>query len=284
MNWFKKFWKALTEPASRTEEIAEISSANFTPRAQQVLMLARKEAEQLNHNFIGTEHLLLGLIKLGQGCAVNVLGKLGLDFETVRIEIEKQQPKNSPDEKLMGNAYTPRVKKVLALADKERRALNHTYLGTEHILLGLLREGDGIAARVMRNLGVDLEKTRQEIVRELNPDFSPQSDSGIKNRTALEMSQNTESSNPKADSIDTNLRFDVFCNERNQEIVVYRNALFKGIKKLYESRKFDFMSEFIELEQSDGQTIFLARSSLIKFCQHGATPNAETISTKKPAD
>ena len=147
---------------------------NFTPRAQQVLALARKEADRFNHNFVGTEHLLLGLIKLGQGVAVNVLQKLGLDLETVRMEVEKQVG-TGPDQKMIGNIpYTPRVKKVLALAAKEAKALNHTYVGTEHILLGLLREGDGVAARVLKNLDVDIEQTRQEILKELDPNFTSQ--------------------------------------------------------------------------------------------------------------
>ncbi len=147
---------------------------NFTPRAQQVLALARKEADRFNHNFVGTEHLLLGLIKLGQGVAVNVLQKLGLDLETVRMEVEKQVG-TGPDQKMIGNIpYTPRVKKVLALAAKEAKALNHTYVGTEHILLGLLREGDGVAARVLKNLDVDIEQTRQEILKELDPNFAAQ--------------------------------------------------------------------------------------------------------------
>ena len=145
---------------------------NFTPRAQQVLALARKEADRFNHNFVGTEHLLLGLIKLGQGVAVNVLQKLGLDLDTVRMEVEKQVG-TGPDQKMIGNIpYTPRVKKVLALAAKEAKALNHTYVGTEHILLGLLREGDGVAARVLKNLDVDIEQTRQEILKELDPHFA----------------------------------------------------------------------------------------------------------------
>src|SRR2546421_2587275 len=145
---------------------------NFTPRAQQILALARKEADRFNHNFVGTEHLLLGLISLGQGVAVNVLQTLGLDLETVRIEVEKQVG-TGPDQKMIGNIpYTPRVKKVLALAAKEARALNHTYVGTEHILLGLLREGDGVAARVLRNLDVDIDVTRQNILKELDPNFS----------------------------------------------------------------------------------------------------------------
>ena len=149
---------------------------NFTPRAQQVLALARKEADRFNHNFVGTEHLLLGLIKLGQGVAVNVLQKMGLDLETVRMEVEKQVG-TGPDQKMIGNIpYTPRVKKVLALAAKEAKALNHTYVGTEHILLGLLREGDGVAARVLKNLDVDIEQTRQEILKELDPNFQASED------------------------------------------------------------------------------------------------------------
>src|SRR5437868_1372995 len=145
---------------------------NFTPRAQQVLALARKEADRFNHNFVGTEHLLLGLIKLGQGVAVNVLQKIGLDLETVRMEVEKLVG-TGPDQKMIGNIpYTPRVKKVLSLAAKEAKNLNHTYVGTEHILLGLLREGDGVAARVLKNMDVDIEQTRQEILKELDPNFN----------------------------------------------------------------------------------------------------------------
>lgn len=144
---------------------------NFTPRAQQVLALARKEADRFNHNYVGTEHLLLGIIKLGQGVAVSVLNRLGLELETVRMEVEKQVG-TGPDQKMVGNIpYTPRVKKVLALASKEAKALNHSYVGTEHILLGLLREGDGVAARVLKSLDVDIERARQEILKELDPNL-----------------------------------------------------------------------------------------------------------------
>ena len=144
---------------------------NFTPRAQQVLALARKEADRFNHNYVGTEHLLLGLIKLGQGVAVNVLTKLGVDLDTVRMQVE-QQVGSGPDTKMAGNIpYTPRVKKVLALASKEAKALNHSYVGTEHLLLGLLREGEGVVAQVLRNLDVNLEKARNEILKELDPNF-----------------------------------------------------------------------------------------------------------------
>jgi len=158
--------------------MSDESMSNFTPRAQQVMALARKEADRFNHNYVGTEHLLLGLIKLGQGVAVNVLQKMGLDLETLRLEVEKQVGTGG-DQKLIGNIpLTPRVKKVLQLASKEARALNHTYVGTEHLLLGLLREGDGVAARVIKNLDVDIEQARQEILKELDPNFSGEEPGG----------------------------------------------------------------------------------------------------------
>ena len=132
--------------------------SNFTPRAQQVLALARKEADRLNHNFLGTEHLLLGLIKLGQGVAVNVLQKMGLDLETVRMEVEKQVG-TGPDQKMIGNIpYTPRVKKVIALAQKEAKNLNHTYVGTEHFCSACCAKATAVAATVLRSLDVDIDR------------------------------------------------------------------------------------------------------------------------------
>ena len=149
---------------------------NFTPRAQQVLQLARKEAERFNHGYVGTEHLLLGIIALGQGVAVNVLQRLNVNLEAVRLEVEKAVG-TGPTTQQVGNLpFTPRVKKVLALAGSEARSLNHAYVGTEHILLGLLREGEGVAARVLRNLNVDMEKTRVEIMKELDPNYDPEND------------------------------------------------------------------------------------------------------------
>ena len=153
---------------------------NFTPRAQQVLALARKEADRFHHNYVGTEHLLLGLINLGQGVAVNVLQKMGLDLETVRNAVEKQVGKGTSVKPTGNIPYTPRVKKVLALAGKEAKSLNHSYVGTEHILLGLLREGDGVAARVLKTLDVDIERCRDEILSELDPNFAGDpSESGV---------------------------------------------------------------------------------------------------------
>src|SRR2546426_648341 len=155
------------QPRARRSE----TIATFTPRAQQALALARKEAGQLGHNFVGTEHVLLGLLGLDAGVAVNVLRKTGTSFERVRDEVKKWAGVGA-SQRIFGKIpYTPRVKKVLALAAKERKELNHTYVGTEHILLGLLREGDGIAGRVLQQLGVELDRTRQEILKELDPNF-----------------------------------------------------------------------------------------------------------------
>ena len=151
--------------------------SNFTPRAQQVLALARKEADRFHHNYVGTEHLLLGLINRGQGVAVNVLQKMGLDLDTVRQAVDEQVGLG-PEAKPSGNVpYTPRVKKVLALAGKEAKSLNHSYVGTEHILLGLLREGEGVAARVLKSLDIDVERCRNEILSELDPNFSSSDES-----------------------------------------------------------------------------------------------------------
>src|SRR6266403_4157480 len=185
---------------------------DFTPRAQQVLALARKEAERFNHNYVGTEHLLLGLIKLGQGVAVNVLQNMGLDLKTVRMEVEKHVGSH-PETNMIGTIpYTPRVKKVLALACKEAKALNHSYVGTEHILLGLLREGDGVAARVLKNIDVDVEATRQCLLKELDPNYS----AAFEETSAPEK---TDSPKPKRDTIDLSKRYDVYCSESNREVV-----------------------------------------------------------------
>lgn len=135
----------------------------FTERAQKVLALAQEEAVRLGHNNIGTEHILLGLIREGEGIAAKALIALGLSLEKIQDEVEsligrgQEQPTNI--------AYTPRAKKVIELSMDEARKLGHTYVGTEHILLGLIREGEGVAARVLNNLGVSLNKARQQVLQ-----------------------------------------------------------------------------------------------------------------------
>jgi ATP-dependent Clp protease ATP-binding subunit ClpA len=291
MNWFERIQKRLSESLPIGDAPMEESMSNFTPRAQQALALARKEADRFNHNFVGTEHLLLGLIKLGQGVAVNVIQRMGLDLETVRMEVEKQVG-TGPDQKMLGNIpYTPRVKKVLALAQKEAKALNHKYVGTEHILLGLLREGDGVAALVFKNLGVDIQKTRQMILEELDPNFSAQegkSQPGGAGRTCstrlrVALTQGADSPLPATDLVDTSKRYDVFCSEHGKE-VVYRNVLFKGSKRLLPGRILDALSQFIELEDSYGSAVFVARTTVIKFCEHVPTSTGGTASSPPPPE
>lgn len=139
----------------------------FTNRAKQVIKLAKKEAQRLNHNYLGTEHVLLGLLKLGQGVAVNVLRNLNIDFETVRSEVEKLVG-FGPEIQVYGDpALTGKVKKVFEYANEEAANLNHNYVGTEHLLLGLLRQTDGVAAQVLENLNVNLKEVRKEVLKEL---------------------------------------------------------------------------------------------------------------------
>src|SRR5579872_2662403 len=139
----------------------------FTNRAKQVIKLAKKEAQRLNHNYLGTEHVLLGLLKLGQGIAVNVLRNLNLDYDTVRTEVERLVG-FGPEIQVYGDpALTGKVKKVFEFANEEAASLNHNYVGTEHLLLALLRQTDGVAAQVLENLNVSLKDIRKEILKEL---------------------------------------------------------------------------------------------------------------------
>ncbi len=136
----------------------------FTDRARKVMALANQEAQRFNHEYIGTEHILLGLVKEGSGVGANVLKNLGVDLRKVRLEVEKLV-KSGPDMVTMGKLpQTPRAKKVIEYAIEEARNLNHNYVGTEHLLLGLLREHDGVAAQVLMNLGLKLEDVREEVL------------------------------------------------------------------------------------------------------------------------
>jgi ATP-dependent Clp protease ATP-binding subunit ClpC len=150
---------------------------NFTPRSQQVLVLARQAADHMRNNYVGTEHLLIGLIELGQGIAVNVLKKLNVTLDVVNDRVKKALKEQIQDESAKPSMFsenipfTPRVKRVLILAANEARSFQHPYIGTEHLLLGILREKEGIAAKVLNELGVDVERCRQEILEELDPNF-----------------------------------------------------------------------------------------------------------------
>ncbi len=137
----------------------------FTERAQQVLVLAQEEAKRLNHNFIGTEHLLLGLVREGSGIAARALQNMGVDLNRVRHEVEQITPKGEKAAFPHGISYTPRAKRVVELSIEESQNLGHNYVGTEHILLGLLREGEGVAAQVLSNMGMDLKRARKEVIQ-----------------------------------------------------------------------------------------------------------------------
>jgi ATP-dependent Clp protease ATP-binding subunit ClpA len=143
----------------------------FTDRARKVMQLANQEAQRLNHEYIGTEHILLGLVKEGSGVAANVLKNLDIDLRKIRLEVEKLV-QTGPDMVTLGKLpQTPRAKKVIEYSIEEARNLNHNYVGTEHLLLGLLREQESVAAQVLMNLGLKLEGVREEVLnlQRLNP-------------------------------------------------------------------------------------------------------------------
>ncbi len=147
----------------------------FTDRARKVMALARKEAQRFNHDFIGTEHILLGLIQEGSGVAANVLKNLGVEIGKIRSEIEKNV-QSGPSMVTMGQLpFTPRAKKVLELSMEEANELGHNYIGTEHLLLGLLRENDGVAAQVLLDLGLKLEEVRNEVLELLGAELQQES-------------------------------------------------------------------------------------------------------------
>lgn len=142
----------------------------FTDRARKVMQLANQEAQRFNHEYIGTEHILLGLVKEGSGVAANVLLNLSVDLRKVRLEVEKIV-QSGPDMVAMGKLpQTPRAKKVIEYAIEEARNLNHNYVGTEHVLLGLIREQESVAAQVLMNLGLRLDKIRMEVTNLLGVD------------------------------------------------------------------------------------------------------------------
>ena len=136
----------------------------FTDRARRVVVLAQEEARMLNHNYIGTEHILLGLIHEGEGVAAKALESLDISLDAARHQVEEiiGQGQQAPSGHI---PFTPRAKKVLDLSRRESEQLGHTYIGTEHILLGLIREGDGVAAQVLVMLGADLNRVRQQVIQ-----------------------------------------------------------------------------------------------------------------------
>lgn len=151
----------------------------FTERARKVIVLAKEEAKRFNHDYIGTEHILLGLIKEGESVAAAVLQNLGLSLDTIRLEVEKLV-QFGPSTIVSGDIpFTPKAKKVIELAMDEARRLGHNYIGTEHLLLGLIKEGEGVASHVLMNVGLDLNKVRSEVIKLLGSSAPTQGGSGM---------------------------------------------------------------------------------------------------------
>ncbi len=182
----------------------------FTDRARKVMALANQEAQRFNHEYIGTEHILLGLVKEGSGVGANVLKNLDVDLRKVRLEVEKLV-KSGPDMVTMGKLpQTPRAKKVIEYAIEEARALNHNYVGTEHLLLGLLREQDGVAAQVLMNLGLKLEEVREEVLNLLGAGLEAEdgvggSSSSQRGERGANGNKNAKSKTPALDSFGRDL-------------------------------------------------------------------------------
>jgi ATP-dependent Clp protease ATP-binding subunit ClpA len=225
-----------------------------------MLALARVEADRLGHNFVGTEHLLLGILKLGAGRALEALHRLNVDLEAMRLKIENAVAPG-PGLRTPGNIpHTPRSIKVLKFAKEEAIGFGHTYVGTEHILLGCLRDGEGVAARVLMEFHVDIEAVRNEILKEPGRPPAPS----------------------KTESVDTGKRYDVRCAKKSGEPVVYRHALFKATKSLLAGQDGLRSGDFIELELDNGKTIFISRSSIVSFCECDVT-RAEPPASPPPA-
>ena len=151
----------------------ESNFGNLTPRARQILLLAKQEAERFNHDRIGTEHLLLGILALNEGVAVNVLKSLGLNLAQLRLEVEKVCGTGGATKTDGPMPLTPRLKRVLVFAAQEAQAMNYNFIGTEHLLLAILREGESQAARVLQNLNVNFDEVRQAILKTLDSDYLP---------------------------------------------------------------------------------------------------------------
>src|SRR6188472_3775836 len=170
----------------------------FTDRARKVMQLANQEAQRFNHEYIGTEHILLGLVKEGSGVAANVLKNLDVDLRKIRLEVEKIV-QSGPDMVTMGKLpQTPRAKKVIEYAMEEARNLNHNYVGTEHLLLGLIREQEGVAAQVLMNLGLKLEDVREEVLNLLGHGAEGGEGGGASERGSPSSGGKTSKQDPRA--------------------------------------------------------------------------------------
>jgi ATP-dependent Clp protease ATP-binding subunit ClpC len=205
----------------------------FTDRARRVLVLAQEEARLLNHNFIGTEHILLGLIHEGEGVAAKALESLGVSLEAVREKVEEtigpagSSTTGSPP-------FTPRAKKVLELSLREALQLGHNYIGTEHMLLGLVREGEGVAAQVLVSLGADLPRVRQQVIQLLSGYQSPGGKEGASAGTGASSGQEAPSGSPVLDQFGRNLT--QLARERKLDPVIGRDREIERVMQVLSRR------------------------------------------------
>ncbi len=208
----------------------------FTDRAKKVMNLARQEAQRLNHEYLGTEHILLGLVQEGSGVAANVLKNMGIDLNKIRMEVEKIV-KTGPSMVTMGQLpFTPRAKKVLELSMEEAGNLGHNYIGTEHLLLGLIKENEGIAAQVLLNLGVKLEDVREEVLDFLGADTADEEDdeTGVGEEGPSGQSGNSKSKTPALDSFGRDLT--ELAGEGKLDVVIGRELEIERVVQILSRR------------------------------------------------
>ncbi len=208
----------------------------FTDRAKKVMNLARQEAQRFNHEYLGTEHILLGLVQEGSGVAANVLKNMGIDLNKIRMEVEKIV-KTGPSMVTMGQLpFTPRAKKVLELSMEEAGNLGHNYIGTEHLLLGLIKENEGIAAQVLLNLGVKLEDVREEVLDFLGADTADDEDdeTGVGEEGPSGQSGNSKSKTPALDSFGRDLT--ELAGEGKLDVVIGRELEIERVVQILSRR------------------------------------------------
>lgn len=239
------------------------SATRLTPRAERLLQLANSHALRLNHNFLGTEHLLLGLADLREGRATSILDQMGIDLMELRAKLEKEvEPGPSQGPRSGKTQLTPRVEQVLALAAREAKAFHRDYAGTEDILLGIVSEGEGIAARLLHAAGVEASGVRQA-VRE-------RSLGSAEAERPADSDWPDTSMAPFLGSIGSEKTYDVYCQENGEELTVYSGVRFKGVRRLFSTDEAGGLSpEYVELENAEGKIIYICSSCILKFHEPG---------------
>jgi ATP-dependent Clp protease ATP-binding subunit ClpA len=279
-----RFEQARPSPSEAQKDRSGLPRDRFTPRVRRTFTLALDEAMRRQQPRVETEHVLLGLVRMGQGVAASVLLKIGVNADTVATHFgAPTKTPASPEAEL--SPFGPLVREVLKFAAEEAAALEHTYIGTEHILLGLLRQPEGGAARIFQKLYIDPDSLRRQVLLAFevkhaagnagSPAGQPLSPSEKDTEMFAKKASPEENSLPipaardTREAIDLTQRYDVYCVERNDKLVVHRNVRFLSVKSLIPQSESDGTGDFVELEQPDGQTVFIAKSTIVRFCAAG---------------